>query len=220
MVTYPLVLTNVVSALFTYYGFFVNQSGHPVLLVTSAINILLCAWLLLAYHYNFLHWSQFVLYVYFYNHAIGSILVYMDWLPDSFTKYPKFHFEWQLYLNYCLVMAMPLNEYGTSFIMTTPLLIAGIYFKTLGESRILEQYREYLPEELSSEIRPFNVMLSNSVYKMMVLAVCYLYFHYIQQLVRSTLILDKLNVAKGQEQLYEFLNNQKDAIILFKIERE
>jgi hypothetical protein len=35
----------------------------------------------------------------------------------------------------------------------------------------------------------------------------FLYYSYVSQLVRSTLILDKLNVAKGQEQLYEFLNN-------------
>lgn len=106
-----------------------------------------------------------------------------------------------------MVGGIPVIEYGTAFIILTPGLLIAIYCKTLGESRILEQYRAYLPEELSSEIRPFNAMVSNSVYKMWLITLTFLYYSYVSQLVRSTLILDKLNVAKGQEQLYEFLNN-------------
>ena len=110
---------------------------------------------------------------------ICTVLVYMEWLPEYFLQFQKFNFEWNIVLNFSVVMAFPMNPFGTCFMWMTPMLYIGTYFKTIGESRILEAYREHLPEELSKEIRPFNEILTNSLFKMTLLAFFFLFVQYI-----------------------------------------
>lgn len=86
-VTYPIVITTCISACFTFYSFYVGGGSHPAMLVTSVVNVILCALLLLSYLSNHMSKYEWLVYAYFYNHAIGTILVYMDWLPESFTRY-------------------------------------------------------------------------------------------------------------------------------------
>lgn len=82
------------SSIFTFISFYTSGNGHPMLLVTSGVNVFLVLLYFTQFLFRVLKFVDFFFYLYFLNHTIATVLVYMDWIPESFKAYGKFNFEW------------------------------------------------------------------------------------------------------------------------------
>ena len=214
----PIQFFSVLIFVLTYFNFFVTGVGHPVMLVTSVGNLSVTAGITF-FMARGSRKATYVAFAFYFNHVLGAILVYSDRLPESWLNYQKDDFQWQVFVPFCMVMMLPTAPYGLATLVMTPMLMAGTYFQTVGQSRTLESYRQYLPEELQAEIRPLRSMLTINVMKMSILSCAFLAVHYLNQFLNTKLTLDKQNARKGQKMLYDFLNNQRNAIIIYKLNK-
>jgi hypothetical protein len=64
---------------------------------------------------------------YMLNHAIATVCCYKGWLPESFNKYPKNIFEFQIVLNFILVNAIPLLDFSWTILLMLPIFLASSY---------------------------------------------------------------------------------------------
>lgn len=61
------------------------------------------------------------------NHVICTALVYLDKLPNSLKGDPS-QFEYQIIINYILVVAIPVNEWKITGLCMYPMFLIGVYF--------------------------------------------------------------------------------------------
>lgn len=60
---------------------------------------------------------------YLLNHAISSVFVYKEWLPDSWNKYPKENVEMQLLMNFIMCSAVPIQDFRVTIFATFPIYV-------------------------------------------------------------------------------------------------
>ena len=127
---WPIVLSFIASFSFSCYQLFIQKNGHPLLLVTGAVCLLIgviIAILLRTKKMGISTFPEMISIGYMLNHAIATVCCYKGWLPVSFNKYPKDIFEFQIVLNFILVNAIPLLDFSWTILLMFPILLASSY---------------------------------------------------------------------------------------------
>ena len=133
----------------TYFAYFVEGSGHPFLLITSAVNLVVVLLLTMSGRWYEPGKAIYLLYLYYYVHAASVTLVYNDWIPEQLQD-KKSALKFQNVLNYVVTMAIPFNHWLTALFMVHPPFLLTSYFQIRAEAAFQADYLEFLPEEMRS----------------------------------------------------------------------
>ena len=120
------------SFLVTFMNFYVLDSGHPMLLITSGLNFAILAALFVS-HKCHIDLGALPFDFYYVVHAVSVILVYNEWLPEQLCK-SKFELQYQNIVNYVLIMCVPVHSFGRTFCLLTPLFLYTAYVQAQYEA--------------------------------------------------------------------------------------
>lgn len=103
-VFYPLAFADLIHFCRTLFQTYYVKQGHSMMVICSTLFLVWCMVYIVSKKVGRDNkWLLLLPYVYFLIAAVGTTLVYKDWLPESFKDGGKEHFEFMILLNFLLV---------------------------------------------------------------------------------------------------------------------
>ena len=159
----PIITFSIVSSFAqTFLAYYGAGAGHPFLLITSAVNLVVGLLLNMRKWFHKPGHATYVMYLYYFVHAASVCIVYNDWIPEQLQD-KKSALKFQNVLNYVITMAFPIHHWLTAFFVMTPPFVLTSYFQIRAEAAFQADYLDYLPEELRSRQLPINI--TSELYK-------------------------------------------------------
>jgi hypothetical protein len=156
------------------------KRGNPITFINMACNFILVGLLYVSHWFKHYKMSVACYYLFYFVHAFSVILVYGDWLPDTFTV-NKFALHNSNIINYIVVMCLPVHSFMRTFLIMTPIFLLTVYVQSSYDSSFLERIHEHLPPELQAGI-PVGFSVLNTVRNMSIIPGCFFITHYLQNL--------------------------------------
>ena len=149
-------------------------------MINIACNFTLVGSLIVSHRCKLYKMSVACYYLFYILHALTVILVYQEWLPDSFTQ-NKHAIRNKNVIQFIVVMCMPVHSFMRTFLIMTPIFLLTVYVQSSYESNHLERIHEHLPPELQAEV-PAGFGVLNTVRIMFVIPAAFLATHFLQNL--------------------------------------
>ena len=92
-------------------NFTVNKSGHPINIITGALDVLLLSFDWFCVKIGKSQYCTRTIFIYFLYHALAVVCVYKEWTPAYFNSYPKDNVETMILLTFMVSNAVPFSDF-------------------------------------------------------------------------------------------------------------
>ena len=156
------------------------KRGNPITFMNMAYNFIIVGLLYVSHRFKHYKMSVACYYLFYFAHAFSVILVYWDWLPDTFLV-NKFALHNSNIINYIIVMCLPVHSFMRTFLIMTPIFLLAVYVQSSYDSSLLVRIHEHLPPELQAEI-PKGYSALNPVRNLSLIPCSFFITHFLQNL--------------------------------------
>ena len=133
LASWPAVVTCFVYFPLHCYGYFTHNSGHPVQLIGSALNIFVVTTLLVLVKWWPKSWfardnsSSIISVIFLLVHVTTTVCVYYGYVPKDWSTIPKEPFQMTIMFIFLFVNAAPLQDFKITVLFSAPLFLIGMY---------------------------------------------------------------------------------------------